>query len=72
MNPQERVYVPFSGPFDPCCPLPYKTYVVPPNQFISFQPPDWPQYSLQEALKLGTLWPALYSPYHPKSLKREE
>ncbi|MHA0857790.1 spore coat associated protein CotJA [Paenibacillus sp. CMAA1364] len=40
-----------------------RTYVIPPNQFITFQPVGWPQYSLSEALRVGTLWPALYSPY---------
>lgn len=67
MSSQERVWVPFRGPFDPCPPIPYKTYVVPPNQYIAFQPSGWPQFSLPEALKKGTLWPALYSPYESKS-----
>ncbi|WP_039790013.1 spore coat associated protein CotJA [Paenibacillus riograndensis] len=67
MESQERVYFPFRGPFDPCPPVPFKTYVVPPNQFINFQPPNWPQFSLPEALRAGTLWPALFSPYESKS-----
>lgn len=72
VNSQVRVYKPFIGPFDPCPPLPYRTYVVPPNQYIVFQPLDWPQFSLAEALKLGTLWPNLYSPYESKSKRVEE
>lgn len=63
---QERIYVPYRSPCDPCPPLPFKTYVVPPNQFIVFQPPNWPQFPPEQALRCGTLWPALYSPYRPK------
>lgn len=61
-----REWRPFRGPFDPCPPIHVKTYVVPPNQYITFQPMNLPQFSLQEALKRGTLWPALYSPYESK------
>ena len=68
---QMRVYKPFIGPFDPCPPLLYRTYVVPINQYITFQPLDWPQFSLQEALTLGTLWPNLYSPYTPNRGRQE-
>ncbi|MHA6529487.1 spore coat associated protein CotJA [Paenibacillus sp. BAC0078] len=67
MNPEERVWIPFRGPFDPCPPVPCKTFVVPPNQFINFQPPNLPQFTLPEALRAGTLWPALFSPYESKS-----
>ncbi|XEC96437.1 spore coat associated protein CotJA [Paenibacillus tarimensis] len=66
MDNQFRVYYPFVGPFDPCPPMKVKTYVVPPNQFIVYQPMNLPQFPLHEALKLGTLWPALYSPYYSK------
>lgn len=69
LNAQTRVWTPYRGPFDPCPPVPYKTYVVPPNQFIAFQPPGWPQFPLPEALKAGTLWPALFSPYESKAGK---
>ncbi|WP_157282849.1 spore coat associated protein CotJA [Paenibacillus assamensis] len=63
-NYQEvRKYVPFRGLYDPCPPLPYKTYVVPINQYINFQPPNWPQFPFNQALKHGTLWPFLYSSY---------
>ncbi|WP_019912176.1 spore coat associated protein CotJA [Paenibacillus sp. HW567] len=67
MNTEERVWIPFRGPFDPCPPVPCKTFVVPPNQFITFQPPNLPQFTLPEALRAGTLWPALFSPYESKS-----
>lgn len=40
-----------------------KWFIVPPNQFIAFQPMNLPQFPLDEALYRGTLWPALYSPY---------
>ena len=66
MNAEIRRYTPYRGPFDPCPAVPFKTYVVPPNQFITFQPPDLPQFTLAEALRAGTLWPALYSPYESK------
>jgi spore coat protein JA len=60
-----REWMPFNGPFDPCPPVLVKKYIVPPNQFIPYQPPNLPQYSLDQALKLGTLWPALFCPYSP-------
>jgi spore coat protein JA len=64
---QERVWHPYVGLHDPCSPKRFKTYVVPPNQFLGFQPPGLPQYSPSEALQRGTLWPILYSPYRKKS-----
>lgn len=61
---QKRVaYRPYVSPFDPCPPQKVKTYIVPPNQFLGFQPPDLPQFKPFEALRHGTLWPVLYSPY---------
>jgi len=63
MNYQYRVYEPFVSPFDPCPPLTPKIYNTPPQLFIPFQPPGWPQFSPMDALKHGTLWPELYSPY---------
>lgn len=60
-----REWYPFNGPLDPCPPVAVKTYVVPPNQYIVFQPTGLPQFSLAEALQRGTLWPALYGPYEP-------
>ncbi len=65
MNDQVRVWYPFIGPNNPCPPIRVKTYVVPPNQYIQFQPLDLPQFTPQEALRYGTLWPALFSPYEP-------
>ncbi|MGZ7441660.1 spore coat associated protein CotJA [Paenibacillus sp. TH7-28] len=65
-HPQERVFTPFIGPFDPCPPITHKTYSTPPQLFIPFQPPNLPQFSPMEALRHGTLWPALYSPYESK------
>ncbi|MFD0716449.1 spore coat associated protein CotJA [Paenibacillus sp. GCM10027626] len=62
-NRQIREWYPFIGPFDPCPPRRVKTYVVPPNQYIHFQPMNLPQFPLHEAMHRGTLWPALYSGY---------
>ncbi|AIQ63342.1 hypothetical protein PSTEL_09840 [Paenibacillus stellifer] len=66
LSMQERVYPVYAGPFDPCPPILCKTYVVPPHLFLGFQPPNLPQFSLPEALKQGTLWPALSSSYCPQ------
>jgi spore coat protein JA len=63
MSDQFRHYRPFIGPHDPCPPIKVKSYNVPPQLFISFQPPDLPQFPPHEALRKGTLWPALYAPY---------
>lgn len=61
-----REWHPYISPCDPCPPIKVKRYVVPPNQFIRYQPMNLPQFSLAEALRKGTLWPALYS-YYPSS-----
>nr|WP_285891257.1 spore coat associated protein CotJA [Paenibacillus pasadenensis] len=60
-----REWYPYHGTCDPCPPIGVKKYVIPPNQYIMYQPTGLPQYPLEEALRLGTLWPALYSPYEP-------
>jgi spore coat protein JA len=60
---QERFWYPFVSPYDPCPPIRVKRYVVPPNQFLGFQPPNLPQFPPAQALIKGTLWPALFSPY---------
>ncbi len=60
---QWRDWKPYVSPNDPCPPIRVKWYIVPPNQFIPFQPMNLPQFPLEEALRRGTLWPALYSPY---------
>ncbi|KIL42532.1 hypothetical protein SD70_00215 [Gordoniibacillus kamchatkensis] len=58
-----RVWHPFVSPLDPCPPIAEKTFIIPPNVTMPWQPPGLPQFSPYEALKLGTLWPAYYSPY---------
>ncbi|MFC5468375.1 spore coat associated protein CotJA [Cohnella suwonensis] len=63
---QWRDWFPYVSPNDPCPPIRVKWYVVPPNQFIVIQPPNLPQFPLEEALMRGTLWPALYSSYPTK------
>jgi len=60
---QWREWRPYASSDDPCPPVPVKRYIVPPNQYIYFQPSNLPQFPLDEALFKGTLWPALYSPY---------
>lgn len=60
---QWRDWKPYVSPKDPCPPIRVKWYVVPPNLFINYQPMNLPQFPLEEALRKGTLWPALYSPY---------
>lgn len=72
MNSQTRVYFPYVSPFDPCPPIRVKSYQVPPELFIGFQPENLPQYAPMEALMRGTLWPALYSPYHPAPSRGEQ
>lgn len=61
-----KTWTPFVGPHDPCPPIRVKTYSTPPNLYMGFQPPNFPQYSPAEALRKGTLWPALFSPYESK------
>ncbi|UHA75787.1 spore coat associated protein CotJA [Paenibacillus sp. 481] len=63
---QERSYVPYRSPYDPCPSIGPRTYVVPPNQYITFQPSNLPQFTPAQALRYGTLWPAFYSPYGPQ------
>ncbi|WP_277613416.1 spore coat associated protein CotJA [Brevibacillus humidisoli] len=63
MHSQIRIYYPYVSPFDPCPPMRVKTYVVPPQLFLGFQPENLAQYSPHKALRRGVLWPALYSPY---------
>ena len=70
LSNQVRYYEPFIGPFDPCPPIKVKSFVVPPELFIQMQPSNWPQYTPSEALRMGTLWPALYSPYPIPGKKR--
>lgn len=57
-------YRPYVSPFDPCRPIPVKTYVTPPNLYLGFQPENLPQFNPQEALMAGTLWKVFYDPYY--------
>jgi len=63
MTTTRKSYQPFVGPFDPCPPIRIKTYETPPQLYLGFQPYGLPQFGPAEALKHGTLWPALYAPY---------
>ena len=63
MDGQWRVYYPYRSPYDPCPPKGDKTYIVPPNQYVTFQRKGLKQYAPREALKRGTLRPELYSLY---------
>lgn len=63
---QWREFEAYHSPFDPCPPR-KKYYIIPPN-LIDVQPPGLKQYAPREALRRGTLWPDLYSPYRDGSL----
>ncbi|UJF34706.1 spore coat associated protein CotJA [Paenibacillus hexagrammi] len=67
MHSQFKEFPIFAGPFDPCPPIGCKYYNTPPQLYMGFQPPGLPQFSPYEALKIGTLWPALFGPYEPKA-----
>ncbi|UOQ42680.1 spore coat associated protein CotJA [Halobacillus salinarum] len=58
-----KCYRPYYGPFDPCPPIEIKCFSTPPQLYVGFQQPGLPQFSLQEALCRGTLWPCFYDPY---------
>ncbi|TDG00655.1 spore coat associated protein CotJA [Paenibacillus piri] len=66
MYSQVKAWYPYVSPFDPCPPIRIKTYSTPPQLYIPFQPMNLPQFTPQEALMKGTLWPMLYSPYESK------
>lgn len=59
-----KAYQPYASPFDPCKPIKVKTYSTPPNLYIGFQPPNFPQFTPMEALRAGTLWKPFYDPYY--------
>jgi spore coat protein JA len=63
MITQFKKWYPYIGPCDPCPPIRVKWYNTPPQLYMHFQPPGLPQFSPYDALKIGTLWPALYGPY---------
>ncbi|MFC4617838.1 spore coat associated protein CotJA [Camelliibacillus cellulosilyticus] len=58
-----KTYEPYISPFDPCPPMRIKTYETPPQLYLGFQPEGLEQYSPKEALRHGTLWPAIFGPY---------
>lgn len=64
MDPQWRVEKRYHGSHDPCPPKP-RVYIVPPNQYVTFQPQALKQWSPREAIRQGVLWPELCSPYAP-------
>ncbi|PTX59099.1 spore coat protein JA [Melghirimyces profundicolus] len=63
MYTYRKYYEPYVSPLDPCPPMRVKSYETPPQLYMGFQPPNLPQYHPREALKQGTLWPALFAPY---------
>lgn len=66
-----KSYIPYHSPFDPCPPIGKKYYSTPPNLYLGFQPPNLQQFHPLDALKKGTLWPALYDYYeNPYEKKR--
>jgi spore coat protein JA len=69
MNNEVKVYHPYISPFDPCPPAREKAYITPPELYMNYQPPGLPQFSPYEALRHGTLWPVLFSPYESKMLE---
>lgn len=64
MDRQWRPFDSYHSPLDPCPPRP-KMYIVPPNQYVLVQAKGMKQFAPFEALKRGTLWPDLCSPYDP-------
>ncbi|HHY21936.1 MAG TPA: spore coat associated protein CotJA [Bacilli bacterium] len=60
---QRKFYRPYVSPFDPCPPIKVKSYETPPHLYMGFQPRGLPQFEAYVALRHGTLWPALFSPY---------
>jgi spore coat protein JA len=66
LQSQYRVFEVFAGPCDPCPPIRCKTYNTPPNLYLGYQPMCLPQFVPHEALRLGTLWPVLFSPYESR------
>ncbi|TCZ76144.1 spore coat associated protein CotJA [Paenibacillus albiflavus] len=65
MNTNTKCYCPYISPFDPCPPILTKCFSTPPHLYMTFQPPNLPQFSPYEALKFGTLWKPLFSDYTP-------
>lgn len=63
VSSQFKTWRPYVSPFDPCPPMEIKIFSTPPQLYMGFQPPGLEQFSPAEALRHGTLWPALFSPY---------
>lgn len=64
MFSQYKYWRPYISPNDPCKPIEIKSFATPPQLYIGFQPSGLPQFQTpKEALKHGTLWPQLFSPY---------
>ncbi|MFS0574635.1 spore coat associated protein CotJA [Sporosarcina sp. 179-K 3D1 HS] len=57
---------PYVSPLDPCPPILVKKFVLPPQLFMDFQPPGLPQYTPEQALIHGSLWPALVDGFSRK------
>lgn len=56
-------FVPYVSKSDPCPPLTPVSYETPVQLYLGFQPEELRQFAPAEALRMGTLWPDLYSPY---------
>ncbi|MEK5232588.1 spore coat associated protein CotJA [Lysinibacillus sp. FSL K6-0232] len=64
MFTQYKSWRPYNSPFDPCKPIRVKYFATPPQLYMGFQPYGLPQFETpKEALRAGTLWPQLSSPY---------
>ncbi len=63
MSTDRKTWTPYVSPEDPCPPRKEKTYETPPHLYMGIQKPGLEQFSLEEALQKGTLWPDLYSDY---------
>ncbi|SFI36053.1 spore coat protein JA [Paenibacillus sp. UNC496MF] len=78
MSGHRKTWKPIPGKHDPCPPLKEKTYETPPNLYLGVQEPGLEQFAPAEALKKGTLWPALFGPYEspfepePRARKKED
>lgn len=68
---QVKAWRPYHSPFDPCPPIDQKFYRTPINIYMNFQPPNLEQFSLEDALKYGTLWKAFYDHYENPYRERE-
>ncbi len=69
MDPRWQTYTPYHSANDPCPVHTSKPFIIPVNQFITVQPRHLKQFAYREALRHGTLWPDLYSPYTGGDIK---